>query len=258
MGFMVERTSSLTSVILAPNPGPMTLDGTNSYLIGDGESDDIVIVDPGPADPEHIDAMMSMGTIKLILITHHHSDHTQASRELHRRTGASVRSFDSAYCHDGASLSDGELIETAGIRIRVIATPGHSPDSVCFFLADDGDSGSVLSGDTILGRGTPVLDPGEGSLAAYLESIALLRSHGDATVLPGHGATLPSIQAICDSYLSHRQERLSSVRAAAYALGRNATIQAITDVVYSDVAESVRFAAEMSVTAQMAYLRSIE
>ena len=258
MSLMVERTSSLTGVILAPNPGPMTLDGTNSYLIGDGGSNDIVIVDPGPDDPGHIDAIMSAGTIKLILITHHHSDHTQASRELHRRTGASVRAFDSAYCHDGAPLSEGGLIEAAGVRIRVDATPGHSPDSVCFFLPDDGDSGSVLSGDTILGRGTPVLDPGEGSLAAYLASIARLRSHGDATVLPGHGATLPSIQIVCESYLRHRQERLSNVQAAIDALGRNATIQAITDVVYSDVAESVRFAAEMSVTAQLAYLRSIE
>src|SRR5690554_1933761 len=109
-------------VILAPNPGPMTLEGTNSYALGAPGSTGHVIVDPGPNDAGHLTAIAALQP-ELILITHHHSDHTEASVELHRSTGAPVRAVDPAYCHGGDPLVDGEVISAAGVSIRVLATP---------------------------------------------------------------------------------------------------------------------------------------
>src|SRR5690554_5049313 len=185
-------------VVLAPNPGPMTLDGTNSYVLSTGP-DSSVIVDPGPADAAHLAALTATGPT-LILITHHHADHTEGSAELHRLTGAPVRAIDVAQCHGGEPLRDGELIAAAGVSIRVLATPGHTADSACFVLPD-----AVLTGDTIFGRGTTVLD---GSLADYLTSLKALRAYGDTTVLPGHGPKLASIAEACNQLIAHREMRL--------------------------------------------------
>jgi glyoxylase-like metal-dependent hydrolase (beta-lactamase superfamily II) len=251
-----EKTSALTRVLLAPNPGPMTLDGTNSYLIGEPGAGSIVVVDPGPNDPAHLEALAAAGQVDLILVTHRHEDHTGGSAELARLTGAPVRGIDPAFCIGSEPLTDGELIRAAGVGIRVVATPGHTADSVCFVLAEDGAGGSVLTGDTILGRGTTVIAAPDGSLADYLDSLATLRDLGSLTVLPAHGPTLPDLEAICDAYLAHRHQRLDEVRAALLRLGADATAAAITNIVYSDVDPAVRFAAEHSVGAQLAYLKA--
>ena len=232
----------------------MTLDGTNSYLIGTTGSDGIVVVDPGPDDAGHVERLVAAGRVDLILITHHHRDHTGSGAELHRLTGAPVRALDPAFCIGGVPLLDGERIERAGARIRVLATPGHSADSVCFVLHGDGSAGSVLTGDTILGRGSTVIAPGDGDLAAYLSTLETLRSLGPLTVLPGHGPVLPDLEAACDGYLEHRRTRLSQVRAARERLGPDATIPAVTDLVYPDIDDALRSAAEHSVEAQLAYL----
>ncbi|MCU1513251.1 MAG: fold metallo-hydrolase [Microbacteriaceae bacterium] len=253
---MIVRTSELTRVLTAPNPGPMTLDGTNSYLLGAPGSSSLVVVDPGPEHAGHLQALAAAGRIELILITHHHLDHTEGSAELHGLTGAPVRAVEPACCHGGQPLFDGEVIEAAGVSIRVIATPGHSGDSVSFVLADDGPHGSVLTGDTILGRGTTMLSPEAGSLADYLQSLRTLRELGEATVLPAHGPVLASLVAICDEYLAHREQRLDRVRAALATLGPDASVAAVTDIAYSEVDSSVRFAAEHSVESQLDYLRS--
>jgi glyoxylase-like metal-dependent hydrolase (beta-lactamase superfamily II) len=236
-----------TRVILAPNPGPMTLEGTNSYAISGPDSFGCVIVDPGPDDAGHIAELAGLRP-ELILITHRHPDHTAASAELHRLTGAAVRAMDAEHCHGGDPLVDGEVIEEAGVSIRVLATPGHTDDSACFVLPD-----AILTGDTILGRGTTVVDA---SLADYLDSLDLLRSHGDVVVLPGHGPQLPSVADACDQLIAHRQQRLDQVRAALQELGADATVPQVTDVVYPDIDPAVRFAAEQSVRAQLDYLRS--
>jgi glyoxylase-like metal-dependent hydrolase (beta-lactamase superfamily II) len=241
---------SSSRVILAPNPGPMTLDGTNSYALRGPEVTASVIVDPGPGDAGHIAKLVALRP-ELILVTHRHADHTAASAELHRLTGAPVRAMDPAHCHGGDPLVDGELIAAAGVSIRVLATPGHTEDSVCLHLPDEG---SILTGDTILGRGTTVLD---GSLADYLRSLARLRELGDLTVLPGHGPELPSLADACDQLLAHRQMRLDEVRSALDRLGADATVQQVADAVYADVDPAVRFAAEHSVKSQLEYLRSV-
>lgn len=257
MGAPVE-TSALTRLILAPNPGPMSLDGTNSYLVGAPGSGSVVVVDPGPDDPGHLEALAAAGPVDLILVTHRHRDHTAGSAELARLTGAPVRALDPVFCIDGEPLAHGEVFVAAGVSIEVVATPGHTADSACFVLAADGDSGSVLTGDTILGRGTTVIAAPDGTLADYLDSLTRLRGLGRLSVLPAHGPTLPDLEVICDSYLAHRQQRLDQVREALRRLGPDATTSAVTDLVYADIDPAVRFAAEHSVEAQLAYLRAAD
>jgi len=251
---IAERTSNLTRRVLAPNAGPMTLDGTNSYLIS-ADGDRTVVVDPGPTDDNHLRALAYAGSVELTLLTHRHADHS-ASREIFAElTGAPVRAFDPALCVNGDALTHDEVIDAAGVRIRVVHTPGHTSDSVSFFLPDDGTNGSMLTGDTILGRGTTIIDDPDGTLADYLASVRALRDFGPATVLPAHGAALPDLAIACDNYLEHREMRLDQIRHALAELGPDASVDAVTDFVYADTNASVRFAAEASVRAQLTYLR---
>jgi len=265
--------SRLTRVLLAPNPGPMTLDGTNSYLIAAPGSSSVVVVDPGPDDVMHLAGLVENGAVELVLITHRHIDHTAGSLGVHFFTDAPVRALDPEYCLGGEPLVDGEVITAAGVRIEVIATPGHSSDSVCFRLPEDvplpgrgGEPsqglGSVLTGDTILGRGTTVLAFPDGSLTDYLRSLDTLVDLGPALTLPAHGPTLPDLAAIASSYRAHRHQRLDQVRAAlttAAVPGPGVDplaelIDAVTAVVYAEVPADVQFAARKSVAAQVDHL----
>ena len=137
-----------------------------------------------------------------------------------------------------------------------MATPGHTSDSLCFHLPADGRHGSVLTGDTILGRGTTVLDYPDGKLGDYLATLDRLEGIGPATVLPGHGAVLPALDAVVRAYRNHRHERLAQIRAALADLGPSAGVGEITDAVYADIDPAVRAAAENSVAAQLEFLRS--
>ena len=249
------RSSELTRYRLAPNPGPMSLDGTQSYLIAAPGNGGVAVVDPGPLDEQHLAELAAAGTVELVLITHHHIDHTEASERFHELTGAPVRALDKALCYAAEPLRDGEVIRAAGVDIRVLATPGHTADSVSFHLPDDGPHGSVLTGDTILGRGTTIIAYPDGRLGPYLDSLARLELLGPAKVLPAHGGTLPDLSAICREYAGHRRLRLDQIRAALEHLGADATVGAVTDHVYADVDPAVRFAAESSVAAQLEYLR---
>lgn len=234
----------------------MSLDGTNSYLIAAPGAETLAVVDPGPEDEGHLRLLADQGRIEMILVTHRHADHTAGSLRLHEITGAAVRAADPRHCHGGGEpLRDGETIQTAGASIHVVATPGHTSDSVCFHLPDDGPHGSVLTGDTILGRGTTMLDYPDGTLGHYLESLDRLEALGHATVLPAHGPVLPSLAEVTRAYRAHRLERLDQIRTALERLGQDATVTAVADAVYADVEPSVRRAAEMSVAAQLDYLR---
>ncbi|MFE7630542.1 MBL fold metallo-hydrolase [Kocuria sp. NPDC057446] len=258
------RTTALTRRLTAPNPGPMTLDGTNSWLIGAPGQADAVVVDPGPADRGHLAALAAAGRTVLVLVTHRHADHTEAVDAFHALTGAPVRAFLPEFCRDADPLVDRETIEAAGCRIRVLHTPGHTSDSVSFHLPDDAPaagagsvprtSGSVLTGDTVLGRGTTMLDHPDGSLGDYLRSLQRLAVLGDALVLPAHADVREDVEAVCEELLEHRMERLAEVREALRALGRAATLEAITARIYADVPAHVLPAARRSVGAQLAYL----
>ena len=249
---LLRPVTETASVLLCDNPGLLTLDGTNTWVLQGPGSDEMVIVDPGPEDDEHIDRIAGLGKIPLVLISHKHEDHTGAIDKIVDRTGAVVRSVGSGFLRGlGGPLTDGEVIDAAGLRITVMATPGHTADSVSFLLDD-----AVLTADTVLGRGTTVIDKEDGNLREYLESLQRLRGVGHRTVLPGHGPDLADLEAVSDMYLAHREERLDQVRAALQELGDDATARQIVEHVYTDVDEKLWDAAEWSVQAQVDYLRS--
>lgn len=271
----LQPTSALTRSLLAPNPGPMTLDGTNSYLIGvfdaalptegTAPTDGVVVVDPGPLDEAHL-AALAAHDVRLVLITHRHADHTEGAARLHALTGAPVRAGDPAHCHGGAPLQPGRL-RVAGVTIEVVAAPGHTDDSLAFVLPDDGPRGAVLTGDTVLGRGTTVIAHPDGDLGDYLHTLDVLERLGPATVLPAHGPVLPALDAVVRAYRAHRFERLDQLRAALDELGAAAHVVTdaaadplvgrLVDRVYADSPTAVRPAAERSVAAQLGYLAGL-
>ena len=230
----------------------MTLDGTNSWLLRRGTSAGSVVVDPGQSGEEHLAAVLrAAGDVELIVLTHRHFDHGEAAPALHAATGAPVAALDPSLCLGRPPLADGEVLTAAGVELQVLATPGHTTDSASFALS----SGPVLTGDSILGRGTSVVAHPDGNLGAYLSSLRRLQALGDVTVLPGHGPELPSLRAVATAYLAHRAERLDQVRAALADIGADASARDVVERVYADVDESLRWAAELSVQAQLDYLR---
>jgi glyoxylase-like metal-dependent hydrolase (beta-lactamase superfamily II) len=193
--------------------------------------------------------------IALVLITHGHFDHSQSAAALHERSGAPVRAVDPEHCHGADALHPDLFFDAAGLRVETLGTPGHTADSVSFLVRDSsGAATAVLTGDTILGRGTTVVAHPDGNLRDYLDSLHRLADLGPLAVLPGHGPELPDLAAAARFYLDHRQERLEQVRAALATLGPDATARQIVEHVYADVDQSVWWAAELSVNAQLEYL----
>lgn len=178
--------------IIAPNPGPMTLEGTNTYLYG---SDPCVVIDPGSEDPRHLEAIRAAaaerGGIGLVLLTHSHGDHTAGAEEL------------------GA-----EAILPAGgeehFGLRVLATPGHAEDHVSFIAA----GGVCFSGDLVLGLGSTIVPPGGNSLAAFMDSLALLQEEALDLIAPGHGPWVTDPAAKLAEYVEHRLMRERRLLAA--------------------------------------------
>lgn len=247
----LRPVTETASVLLADNPGLLTLEGTNTWVLRGRGSDESVIVDPGPDDDEHIARVAALGPIALVLISHRHGDHTDGIDKLVDATGAPVRSVGSGFLRGlRGHLTDGDVIDAAGLTITVLATPGHTADSLSFVLDD-----AVLTGDTVLGRGTTVIDTEDGDLGDYLESLRRLRTLGRRTVLPGHGPELPDLASVASEYLAHREQRLDQVRSALADLGDDATARQIVEHVYTDVSEELWDAAEWSVQAQLNYLR---
>ncbi|MEV6489211.1 MBL fold metallo-hydrolase [Actinoplanes sp. NPDC051633] len=234
------------SLLRAPNPGPMTLDGTNTWLLRTPRGG-AVVIDPGPQDDEHLAAIAERAPIAAILITHGHFDHVEGAGKLSRLVGgAPVRAVDPQHCVNSAPLTPG-VVEEGGLSIEVLATPGHTHDSVCFVIPE-----AVFTGDTILGRGTTVVTHPDGDLGAYLASLEVLSAY-PRMLLPGHGPVGHDCAAVARTYLVHRRERLDQVRAAV-ASGADSP-EAVVDAVYFDIDPRVRFAAEQSVRAQLDYLR---
>ncbi|MCI2421980.1 MBL fold metallo-hydrolase [Saccharopolyspora sp. K220] len=250
----LRPVTKYASVLLAHNPSPMTLEGTNTWVVREPDSGDCVVIDPGPADAEHLRQIADHGPVSLVLLTHHHSDHTAGVAQFAELTGARVRALDPALCRGAEAFRDGEIIKAGGVELRVIATAGHTADSVCF--AVEHDEPAVFTGDSVLGRGTTVVAHPDGDLGSYLKSLRLLAELPTGLrVLPGHGPELPDVQAIATAYLEHREQRLDQVRAAVREKGPSVTPRQVVEVVYADVDRSVWPAAELTVQAQLAYLR---
>lgn len=252
-----DVTASATC-ILAPNASPWTLDGTNTWLLrGDDEA---IVLDPGPDDPTHLraieDAAERHGVrIALVVLTHGHIDHAEAARAFGARHAVRVRAFDPTHRLGDEGLVDGDVLMLSGLQARVIGTPGHSSDSVS--LVHDG---ALLTGDTVLGRGTSLVAWPDGRLGDYLMSLARLRELAQeqrvTRILPGHGPMLDDPAAVLAEYLEHRRQRLEQVRAALEA-GCMTAMQ-VVERVYADVPRAVWPAAEQTVQAQLEYLREQE
>jgi glyoxylase-like metal-dependent hydrolase (beta-lactamase superfamily II) len=250
---VLRPVTTAAGVVLADNPSGMTLDGTNSWVLRAPGHRGCVVVDPGPDDPVHLERLREHGPVELVLLTHHHLDHSEAARTFSALTGAPVRALDPTLCLGAEGLGAGEAVGAAGLDIRVLATPGHTVDSLCFVV--DGD-GSVLTGDTVLGRGTTVLGDHHGALGDYLASLDRLAALPvGTTLLPGHGPDLPDAPRTARDYLAHREQRLDQVRAALRQLPADPEPRQVVEIVYADVDESLWPAADISVAAQLEYLR---
>jgi glyoxylase-like metal-dependent hydrolase (beta-lactamase superfamily II) len=256
-GHLSERITC----VLAPNPGPMTLDGTNTYLMSRPGTSTVVVVDPGPDDEDHLARVAARAErggrrVEVILLTHAHLDHSAGARALADRVGAPVRALDPALCHDAPALEAGDL-EAGGLGLIVVPTPGHTADSVCFVLPEDG---ALFTGDTVLGRGTTVVAHPDGRLADYLGSLDdlahLVAARALTLLLPGHGPAGAAPGPVIDMYRAHRLERLEQVRAAV-AAGATTPME-VVETVYADVDRSVWPAAEQSVRAQLDHLRDLD
>ncbi|ATO16006.1 MBL fold metallo-hydrolase [Micromonospora sp. WMMA2032] len=250
-GALADELPGWVSLLRAPNPGPMTLDGTNTWVLRAGPDAPAVVVDPGPADEAHLTAIAAHGPVGLVLITHGHADHTEGAPRLRELLGGvPVLAADPAHTAGGAPLTADSTFDT-GLDVRLLSTPGHTADSVCL-LAAHGDERVVLTGDTILGRGTTVVAHPDGNLGDYLSSLELLSTYRGVRALPGHGPALADCGAAAEFYLAHRRARLDQVRAAV-AAGAT-TAPEVVAVVYADVDRSLWWAAEWSVRAQLEYL----
>lgn len=251
--------------VLAPNANHMTLDGTNTWVLRDPDSSRSIVVDPGPSIESHLEAIDEVaGDVAVVLLTHHHDDHSEAAREYAERHGCGVRALDPAYRLGSEGLGEGDVVSVAGVEVHVLATPGHTADSLSFVVPSEG---AVLTGDTVLGRGTTVVAHPDGQLGAYLGSLerlhALCGSRGITSVWPGHGPVIDDATGAIDYYLAHRRERLEQVEAAMAELrsrphpegiATEELPQRIVEIVYADVDPVLWGAAELSVRAQLAYL----
>lgn len=259
----LDQVTPYAARVLAANPGPMTLDGTNTWILRAPSSDRAVVVDPGPLLTDHLqavlDAVASYGcTVDVVLLTHKHPDHSEGAAWFANQANCSVRSVDPAFripTDHAHGLAEGDVIAAGDLRVEVLPTPGHTLDSVCFWLPQDG---SLLTGDTVLGRGTSVVAHPDGALGPYLESLDRLRAFANSPagvdrLLPGHGPVIDDPTAVLTYYLTHRRERLDQIRAALTA--GHTSPESIVAHVYADVHPSLWPAAERSVRAQLDYLR---
>jgi len=248
--------TSRATCVLAPNPGAMTLEGTNTWVLMEPGSTHCVVVDPGPLDEQHLQRVLDVvalrgARVSLTLLTHGHMDHAGSAGRFGELTGAPVRAIGAG--PDG--LGDGERLTVDGLNLVVVATPGHTGDSLSILLAAEN---ALLTGDTILGHGTAVVAWPDGELAAYLQSLqrieAMTGSREVTQILPGHGPTLPDAAGAVRYYLDHRSQRLRQVRAAVALMGVD--VDGVVETVYADVPRDLWPVARLSVQAQLDYLRT--
>ncbi|GAA4658699.1 MBL fold metallo-hydrolase [Gordonia humi] len=259
---VARRVTPFASVVLCDNPGMMTLDGTNTWILRAPGHPSAVVVDPGPKkERKHLRAVLDeAGEVELTLFTHRHDDHVGSLKRFRKMTGAPTRAYSTEFSTGASRLQDREVIEAAGLTITVVHTPGHTYDSTSLLVEWDGQR-AILTGDTVLGSGTTVLDPQDGSLGDYFHSLnRLIVDASDVPMLPGHGPDHPELGPIARFYKQHREVRLQQIRDALVELGKTpheAKPMKVVRSVYSDVDEKLWPAAKMSVKTQLEYLRTL-
>ena len=216
----VEELEPFVRRVLAPNPSPFTYTGTQTYLIGTQE--ELVVLDPGPNDPEHIAALMAAigdATVIAICCTHTHRDHSPAAAPLKALTGAEIAGcaplalatsgpradapFDTTYTPDRV-LQDGETIDGEHWTLRAVATPGHTSNHLCFALEE---SDALFTGDHVMGWSTSVVSPPDGDMAAYMRSLQLLHDRDDRIYYPAHGPAVEKPRQLVRGMIGHRRQR---------------------------------------------------
>ena len=231
--------------ITAPNPGPFTLDGTRTYLLGE-----TALIDPGPAIDSHVAAILeAMPKLETILITHRHGDHAPAAAPLQRATGARVIAPEGVTADVDQRVEGGETLRIENANLEVVHTPGHTREHVCYFTSE----GDLFTGDTILGSGTTAIFPPDGSMGDYIRSLHKLRALKPRRIHPAHGPTRDDAVALIDEYIDHRLQRERQVLAA---LGDGAeTIPAMRERIYPDLDPRLREAAEIQLSAHLIKLQ---
>jgi glyoxylase-like metal-dependent hydrolase (beta-lactamase superfamily II) len=229
--------------ILAPNPGPFTLDGTRTYVL-----DGTAVIDPGPDIASHVEAILAAApNLRTILITHRHADHSPAAVPLKQRCHARIFAPANTLADEVVDrrIHGGEHLDLSGIPLEVIATPGHTNEHVCFLSAD----GDLFTGDTILGSGTTAIFPPDGDMGDYLLSLQLLRSKSPRRIFPAHGPTRDDAVALIDEYIAHRLDREAQIVAALR--GRAATIPELRRTIYPELDPRLEWAAEVQLLAHL-------
>jgi glyoxylase-like metal-dependent hydrolase (beta-lactamase superfamily II) len=229
--------SRLVRRLTCPNPGVMTGPGTNTYLVG---GEDVVVIDPGPDDEGHLDAIAAAGgdRIRWIVVTHTHPDHSPGAEPLRRRLRPDVLVL-GYEARDGfepdATIGDGHVIDGREFSLRAVHTPGHAGNHLCYLLEEER---LLFSGDHIMNGSTVVVGPPDGDMAVYLESLELVRRLAPAAIAPAHGQVIAEPIAKVDEYVRHRLEREAKVVEALGAAGRPVTIDELVPAVYADVDEA--------------------
>lgn len=250
----VVSLDATTTRVRAANPSPMTLSGTNTYLVGGPDGADVAVVDPGPASDAHrraIERAVSVrdARIGVVVVTHHHIDHAEA-------IGWAERWSVDAYAYDPdripgtEHLGDGAQVPIDGLELVAHHQPGHTADHLCLRVPR---TGVVLTGDHVLGEGTTVIAWPDGDLGRYLESLRALRALKPTALFPGHGEVITDARRHIDALLAHRAQRTEQILAA-LAAGRE-TVEEIVMEVYPDLKATLRAAAGRSVSAHLADLQ---
>ena len=216
----IEPLEPLVRRVLAPNGSPFTYTGTQTYLVGGAQG--LAVIDPGPADANHLDALVrAIGDAPVLAIacTHTHRDHSPAAAPLAERTGAPVigcaplvletdepradAPFDKAYAPDRV-LEDGEKLAGPGWTLTALATPGHTSNHLCFALEE---SGALFTGDHVMGWSTTVVAPPDGDMAAYMASLEKLHARDDRVYYPAHGPAVHNPRQLVRGMIGHRRQR---------------------------------------------------
>ncbi len=246
--------------VTAPNAGVMTGPGTNTYLVGGGRRNEWAVIDPGPAMPEHVDAVLAAapGPIRWILATHTHIDHSPAANALHQHTHASVLGRvarhpdrqDDTFA-PVRELAHGERLHCGDVTLRVVHTPGHASNHLCYLLEEEK---LLFTGDHVMQASTVVINPPDGDMAAYLDSLRALLAEDIEWLAPGHGFLMAQPQSALQAIIAHRLRREAKVVNALRARGP-AALEALLPAVYDDVDPRMLPVAARSLLAHLDKLR---
>lgn len=252
------RLNSRVRRLVAPNPGVMTGPGTNTYLIG---NDELAVLDPGPAIPEHIEAILQAGggRIRWIICTHTHPDHSPAWQAIAEATGAEVIGalpaddmFQDETFTPSKELQHDDVLRTPEFTLRAVHTPGHVSNHYCFFLEEEQ---MLFAGDHIMNGSTVVIVPPSGNMKAYIESLQLLLKYPLKYIAPGHGDVMENSAAVVEWLVNHRLQREAKVLKGLQNL-KSASLDELVAVVYDDVDTSLHQMAKLSLQAHLIKLEA--